>query len=211
MLEVVTLPVGPLQTNAYLLGDSSTGLAAVIDPGGEGERIYDQAAMRNWHISSIWYTHAHFDHIGGTAAIADRINPLPVVALHPLDYGLWRARGGALAFGINVDPGPEPTVDLYDGQELRVGQSVFTVHHTPGHTPGHCVFHAAAEGFCICGDLIFRDSVGRTDLPGGDPRLLMSSIEHCILVLPDETRLLSGHSQETTVGRERRHNPFLTG
>jgi hydroxyacylglutathione hydrolase len=131
------------------------------------------------------------------------------VALHPLDYNLWRMQGGAPFFGMRIDPGPEPTIDLVHGQLLHLGDNLLEVRHAPGHTPGHVVFYCPREKVCFCGDVIFQDSIGRTDLPGGDFDTLMTSIRTQIMSLPDETRLLSGHGPQTTVAIERRQNPFL--
>ena len=209
MLEIVPFVLGPVQTNAYLIADPSTREAAVIDPAWDGQIILADALARGWRIAHLWYTHAHFDHIGGAGAIADGLNPLPLVALHPADHLLWRMEGGAPAFGFKIDPGPEPTIDLYQGQQLRLGNIDLEVRATPGHTPGHCVFYVAGSSVCFCGDLIFRLSVGRTDLPGGDWEQLVHSIRTQIFTLPDDTRLLSGHGEETTVGREKRSNPFV--
>ena len=210
MLEIVTLTLGPAQTNAYLVADSVTRDAAVIDPSWDGELILSEAQSRGWRIAHLWYTHAHFDHIGGAGAIADALNPLPLVALHPDDHVLWRAGGGGALYGFDIDPGPEPTVDLYQGQILRLGSVIFEVRFTPGHTRGHCVFYVAESSICFCGDLIFAGSVGRTDLPGGDFPTLKRSIREQIYSLPDDTRLLSGHGPETTVGEEKRFNPFVS-
>ncbi len=215
MLEVVAFTLGPVQTNAYLLADPLTRAAAVIDPAWEGETILQEAERHGWRIGHLWYTHAHFDHIGGAGAIADRLNPLPLVALHPADHALWRAEGGAPLFGFKIDPGPEPTIDLFDGQVLLLGDTRIEVRYTPGHTQGHSAFYvpgtsdASAAGICFCGDLIFQGSVGRTDLPGGDTDVLIRSIRTQIFTLPDETRLLPGHGPETTVGYERRNNPYV--
>jgi len=131
------------------------------------------------------------------------------VALHPADHVLWRAEGGAPLFGFRIDPGPEPTVDLYQGQRLTLGETQIEVRHTPGHTPGHCIFLAPRDGLCFCGDLIFQGGIGRTDLPGGDLDQLVQSIRTQVFTLPDTTRLLSGHGPETTVGQEKRNNPFV--
>ena len=209
MLEIVTFTLGPAMTNAYLVADSETKEAAVIDPAWDGHVILTEAIKRGWRIGHLWYTHAHFDHIGGAAAIADALNPPPLVALHPADHVLWRAEGGAPFFGFKIDPGPEPTIDLKHGQILKLGSIEFEVRHTPGHTPGMCVLYVASEGVCFCGDLIFRDSVGRTDLPGGDWQTLLNSIHTQIFTLPDDTRLLSGHGPETTVGEEKSSNPYV--
>jgi len=211
MLEIVPFTLGPAMTNAYLVADSTTKEAAVIDPAWDGDVILAEAQKHGWRIAHLWYTHAHFDHIGGAAAIADALNQTPLVALHPADQPLWRAQGGAPLFGFKIDPGPEPTIDLVNGQVLHLGEVAFQVRHTPGHTPGLCSFYVPTESVCFCGDLIFRDSVGRTDLPGGDWGTLLDSIHKQIFTLPDETRLLSGHGLETTVGEEKRSNPFLGG
>ena len=209
MLYILPFTLGPAQTNAYLIADSDSGDAAVIDPAWDGKLILSEARTRGWRIAHLWYTHAHFDHIGGAAEIADALNPLPLVALHPDDHVLWRAGGGGALFGFKIDPGPEPTIDFAHGQILRLGSAQFEVRFTPGHTTGHCVLYCAEFKVCFCGDLIFAGSVGRTDLPGGNWETLEKSIREQIYTLPDETRLLSGHGPETTVGDEKRFNPFV--
>lgn len=209
MLEIISFTLGPAQTNAYLVADSETKDAAVIDPAWDGHLILEAAHQRGWRIAHLWYTHAHFDHIGGAGAIADALNPLPLVALHPNDHVLWRAGGGGAFFGFDIDPGPEPTIDFSQGQSLRLGDVEFEVRFTPGHTPGHCILYVQASGVCFCGDVIFAGSVGRTDLPGGSWEQLEHSIKTQVFTLPDETRLLSGHGPETTVGEEKIGNPFV--
>jgi hydroxyacylglutathione hydrolase len=210
MLSIISFVLGPVQTNSYLAADERTGEAVVIDPAAEGEVILAEVFRRGWRVGSIWLTHAHFDHLGGSAAVADGSSPPPPVALHPEDYGLWRSQGGAPLFGLKIDPGPEPTIDLFHGQKLKLGEVEFEVLHTPGHTRGHVVFHCITEKIVFCGDVVFAGSIGRTDLPGGDYNTLIESIKNHILPLPDETRLLSGHGPETTVGVERIYNPFLS-
>jgi glyoxylase-like metal-dependent hydrolase (beta-lactamase superfamily II) len=211
MLEIISFILGPVQTNAYLVADSETKEAAVIDPAWDGHVILEAAQKRGWRVAHLWYTHAHFDHIGGAGTIADALNPLPLVALHPNDHVLWRAGGGGAVFGFNIDPGPEPTIDLHQGQILRLGSVEFEVRFTPGHTPGHCILYVSSAPVCFCGDVIFAGSVGRTDLPGGSWEQLENSIRTQVYTLPDETRLLSGHGPETTVGEEKRNNPFVSG
>jgi hydroxyacylglutathione hydrolase len=210
MLEIIPLVLGPVATNAYLVGESASHTAVVVDPAWDGELIVEEAQRRGWRIDQIWLTHAHFDHIGGIAGIVKKIRPVPKIALHPADQALYSAQGGAALFGMHLDTTPEPNVRLKHGQDLVLGNYKFEVRHCPGHTLGHVVFYCAAEKVVFCGDVIFWGSIGRTDLPGGDYETLMHSIQSQILTLPNETRLLSGHGGETTVGVERRDNPFLS-
>ncbi len=209
-LEIIRMELGIAQTNTYIIGDRQSGAAVVVDPAWQGDRIVRTASDRGLHIGSIWLTHAHFDHFGGVAGVTDAYDvPVPV-ALHPLDQPLWRAMGGAALFGLDAfDPGPEPTIDLESGMELSLAGQTFTVRHTPGHTPGHVIFVASDIRVVFCGDLIFQHGVGRTDLLGGSWETLLASIRDEIFTLPDDTRLFSGHGPATTVGEERRGNPFL--
>jgi len=211
-LEIIGLTLGPAGTNAYLVGDPERRIAVAVDPAWDGKLIQAEAVRRGWRVTHIWLTHAHFDHFGGAGALSDAsATPVPV-ALHPEDQPLWRMRGGATAFGFpDFDPGPEPTIALEHGMQMDLGRSRFEVRHTPGHTPGHVVFREQTAGLVFCGDLIFRGSVGRTDLPGGDSTALLASIQSEILSLPEATQLLAGHGPPTTVGEERRSNPFLDG
>jgi hydroxyacylglutathione hydrolase len=209
MLEIISFVLGLVSTNCYLIADADSGVAAVIDPAWDGHVMVVEAQKRDWKIGQLWYTHAHFDHLGGAAEIAAALNPPPIVALHPLDHALWQNQGGAPFFGLHIDPGPKPTVDLTHGQVLHLGKIEFEVRHTPGHTPGHVVFYCATEGVLFSGDLIFQGSVGRTDLPGGDWEELVRSIREQIFTLPAGTRLLSGHGERSTVGEEKYKNPFV--
>ena len=209
MLKLVKFTLGPVQTNTYLVADSETREAAVIDPAWDGEIILEAAGKNGWRIGHLWYTHAHFDHIGGAGAIADALNPLPLVGLHPADHGLWKLRGGGSLFGFKIDPGPEPGIDLRHGQILKLGSIQFEVRFSPGHTPGHCIFYCANEKILFSGDLIFLGGIGRTDLPGGNFDTLVQSIKSQVYTLPDETRILSGHGPETSIGFEKKNNPFV--
>lgn len=210
MIQIISFVLGPVATNAYLVGDTSSHKAVVIDPAWNGELIMKEAGRRNWTIEQIWLTHAHFDHIGGVESIAKASVPPPAIGLHPADLPIYRAQGGAAMFGMHIGTPPEPNLRLKQGQILSLEEYKFEVRHCPGHTPGHVVFYCAAEKVVFCGDVIFWGSIGRTDLPGGDFDHLIHSIRTQILTLPDETRLLSGHGGETTVGVERRDNPFLS-
>lgn len=200
---------GPVDTNAYLIGDDQTRQAVIIDPAWDGSSIAREAVRRGWQVDAIWLTHAHFDHIAGAAAVARDVFPQPVLALHPEDLPLYQINGGALLFGMEIETGPKPNISLVHGQRLQVGAIEFEVCHTPGHTPGHVIFYSPIEKVVFCGDVIFRGSIGRTDLPGGNYNQLIHSIETQILSLPDDTILYSGHGPETRVGVERLTNPFL--
>jgi glyoxylase-like metal-dependent hydrolase (beta-lactamase superfamily II) len=210
MLEIITLTLGPVATNSYLIADPETQEAAVIDPAWDGDIILAKAQERDWHIVHLWYTHAHFDHTGGAGDVVNGCNPPPTIAMHPDDYPLWQIKGGAGYFGVPLDdPGPEPNVELAHGQMLTLGRYRFEVRHAPGHTPGHVMFYCESEKVLFSGDVIFKSSIGRTDLPGGSYETLIRSIQEQVLTLPDDVRILSGHMGETRVGWERRGNPFL--
>ena len=209
MLQTISLVLGPAATNAYLIADTRAGEAAVIDPAWDGLVIVAEAQSRGWRIGQVWITHAHFDHFGGAGAVVSGFTPSPSIALHPADLPLWRMKGGADLFGIPMEAAPQPDVLLQPGQILRVGQFDFEVRHTPGHSPGHVIFYCASEKLVFCGDTIFSGGIGRTDLPGGDEETLIGSIRQQILTLPADTRLFSGHGEQTRVGEERKKNPFL--
>lgn len=208
-LEIVRFTLGPAATNAYLIAPASGKEAVVIDPSWDGQLILDAANQRDWRVTNIWLTHAHWDHFGGAAAVADGSSLPPPVALHPEDYWLWRDNGGAAKYGLQFDPGPEPTIELAHGQSMHIGDTEIQVRFAPGHTPGHVMFYVPSENLMFCGDVIFQMSIGRTDLPRADHRTLLESIHREVLSLPDETRLLPGHGPETTVEQEREFNPFL--
>lgn len=214
MLEIKKFVLGPVQTNSYLIADRTTGQAVVIDPAWDGPRIVRSADAEGWTIEAIWLTHAHFDHLGGVAGVAEGASAgeesTLSIGLHPKDMDMWERSGGAPIFGMKVDPGPRPNLFFEHGQTLSLGSLVFEVRFAPGHTPGHVMFYCQEEGVIFSGDVIFQGGIGRTDLPGGDYQTLLQSIQSQVLSLPDSTQVHSGHGPSTTVGREREQNPFIT-
>ncbi len=209
-LQVLAMSVGPVAANAYLLivGEE----AVVVDPGAEGERIAAELAARGSTLTAIWLTHAHFDHVGGIAALLANTRSAATVPvhMHPDDRPLLaNAVKSAQRWSIVIDEPPQRTVDLHHGQVLSVGGVEAVALHTPGHAPGHVSFHLPAHGLVLSGDALFKGSVGRTDLPYSDERQLLDSIRRELLSLPDETRVLPGHGAPTTIGAERFGNPFL--
>jgi hydroxyacylglutathione hydrolase len=212
-LEIVHLTLGPLPNNVYLLGDQDTGDAVVIDPSFDSEMVLSRAEGLGWTLRQVWLTHAHFDHIAGTGLIVNSFDPPLPVGLHPDARGWYDSNGGASRFGMSIPPLPTPSLQLVHGAQLGLRidkQPVVTVKHAPGHSPGHVIFYCEPLAALFCGDVIFREGIGRTDLDGGDLDRLLKTIREEVLTLPDDTRLLNGHGPETTVGHERRHNPYLS-
>lgn len=197
---------GPLETNAYLVADRAVGEALVIDPGGDPEQILAFLAKERLHLRHIVNTHGHFDHISGNRALKSATGA--TLLIHEADAPmLGEAASHARFFMLRAENSPRADVYLSDREELRVGTVPLRVLHTPGHSPGGVTL--VAQGVAFCGDLVFYGSVGRTDLPGGSEKVLLDSIRRHILTLPDDTVLYPGHGPETTVGLEKRHNPFF--
>ena len=208
-LEIFTYTLGPLGNNTYLLGDTQSKQAVIVDPSFECESILDEIRDKGWKLKAIWVTHAHFDHMVSVKDISQSIQPPLPIGLHPADLPLWRSGALADQFGLRDFHPSEPSIMFSDGEELLIGKEVVRVEHTPGHSRGSVIFYNANAGACLTGDLIFRGSIGRTDLVGGSLSTLMESLQAKIITLPAETRLLPGHGEETTVGEEMRNNPFL--
>jgi glyoxylase-like metal-dependent hydrolase (beta-lactamase superfamily II) len=209
MLEIKAFTLGAVQTNVYLIWDSDTKQAVVVDPAWDGDVIAEQVKELGLSLEAIWLTHAHFDHFAGTVGLLKALGETIPIALHREDHSLWKLDGGAPLFGIKIERGAEPSIWVEDQQQLSVGAYKFHVRHAPGHTPGHVIYVCQTEGLAFCGDVIFKGSIGRTDLPGGSFSQLIQSITDQVMSLPDEMRLFSGHGPETSVGFERLQNPFL--
>jgi len=208
-----TFPVGMLQCNCSVFGDETTREAVVIDPG-DGlddmallERVLDRNGLR---VKAIIITHAHIDHIGGAAKLK-RLTGAPVYLNTEDEQQYANIEWQARWLGIAVPETTEIDATPRDGDTLKLGAGELTLIHTPGHTQGSICVYAQAEGVLAAGETLFLDSVGRSDLPGGDGKQLLSSIHEKLLTLPDETTVICGHGPATTIGRERERNPFLRG
>lgn len=198
--------LGPMQNNTYLIVDEVTGEAALVDPTFDSEQLLPEIEQHGYTLRYILNTHAHFDHVLGNAFFSAWTGA--PIALHPKDLPLLRALPEqARSFEVEVEPSPDPQILLEDGQEIPLGNLTIRVIYTPGHAPGHVTF--LVEDAAIVGDCLLRGSIGRVDLPGGSAEHLMESLQTRLLRLPDETRVLPGHGEPTTIGEERRHNPFL--
>jgi len=206
-LIIKQLPVGPIQANCYIVGCEETKEGVVIDPGDEPNRILAEIESAELTIKYILNTHAHFDHILANGELVE-VTGAPV-ALHPLDLPLWQQGGGATFFGLDVPSVPDPDMELAEGDEITFGTHTLKVLFTPGHSPGHVSFYDVSTGIIFDGDVLFAGGIGRTDLPGGNYEILMSTINEKLMVLPDETVVCSGHGPTTTIGQERASNPWL--
>ena len=208
-MEVRTFTGGGFGENAYLLVCGSSGLAAVVDPGADAPRIADTIVHEKLDVAAILLTHAHIDHVEGIQDIR-RVVPGVPIWMHPEALPMYRAMPHQAArFGMPLGALPDPGHELTHGQRFDLGHCAFDVRYTPGHAPGHVILVADDASFALVGDVVFHGSIGRTDLPGGDMKTLMTSIREQVLTLPDHTKLYSGHGPPTTVGRERVTNPFL--
>jgi hydroxyacylglutathione hydrolase len=202
------LPVGMLQCNCSVFGDENTGEAMVIDPGDEIERILAIVARHSLKVKAIVITHAHIDHIGGAEKLKQATGA--PVYMNQNDAELHHMMDMQAAW-LGVRPPDEVAIDsdAKDGGVLAIGATEFHVLHTPGHTQGSISLWIPSEGTLVAGDTLFRDSIGRTDLPGGDGRQILRSIHDKLLPLPEETVVIPGHGANTTIGREKQFNFFL--
>lgn len=208
-IKVHLLSSGPLENNVIIIEDEETHEGIIFDPSFYPEDVLAIVEKEGIGISSILFTHGHFDHFAGLTYLLAKIYPTPRVGLHAADLNLWREGGGSVQFRIPVDLPTDPDFLLEHGQQLPLGNHVIEVRHTPGHSPGSVIFHIPTIKTAIVGDLIFRYGVGRTDLDGGSFAALKNSIETQVFTLPSDTTLIPGHGPETTVAEEMRNNPYV--
>lgn len=207
-LQVETIVNGPFQENCYIAYDESTKKGIFIDPGDEPSRLMQTAEKLGVTIIGIYNTHGHIDHTGAVAPIKEALK-IPF-AIHPDEQTILEMLPDqALMFGLDIVRIPEIDIPLSHGDVFSVGELSAKVIHTPGHSPGGACFLFGETLFA--GDTLFAGSVGRTDLPGGSTRTLIESIGDRLLCLGDGVRVFSGHGPATTIGKERRSNPFLLG
>lgn len=203
-----TFPVGPLQCNCSILYDTASHDATVVDPGGDLVRISGFLAQHGLKLRQIVVTHAHLDHIAGAALLAEQTGATILYHQADLFQLSWMEQQAAWMSVANPTV-KAPDASAEEGMKLIVGTETGQVLHTPGHTEGSISLHFPESHLLLAGDTLFRGGIGRTDLPGGDDRLILKSIREKLLPLPDETVVIAGHGSSTTIGAERETNPFL--
>ena len=209
-MQLAVIPVTPFQQNCSVLWCESTRQAAVIDPGGELDRILDFVAEHQLELVKILLTHAHVDHAAATAELAERCH-LPIEGPHrDDDFWIQGLPAAAAQFGFPPARAFVPTRWLQDGDEVSVGEVRLQVIHCPGHTPGHVVFYSPVDQVAVVGDVLFAGSIGRTDFPRGNHADLLHSIRSKLFPLGDDVQFLPGHGHMSTFGAESRSNPYVS-
>jgi hydroxyacylglutathione hydrolase len=208
-MKFETIAVGPLAVNTYLLYDEETRECVIVDPGDEGNKIIDAVKKLELTPKEIWITHAHFDHIGALASVFQEYQ-VPIY-LHSDDYFLYKSSvEHASMFGVDIEiPPSDPNFFNMNIHKRKIGSFVIEIIHTPGHSPGGVSFYNKESNIIFCGDLLFEGSVGRTDVPGGSFDLLEKSIIEQVYSKGDACAIYPGHGPKTTVGREKKNNPFV--
>ena len=203
---LTSMALGPIQANCYILGCEQTREAAVIDPGGEPERILMELAKHELTLKYIINTHGHFDHVSANGPLKKATGAS--ILIHAEDAPmLTQLSQAAASWGLTAEDSPPPDRYLQDGDEVAFGNITLKVICTPGHSPGGISLFTDESVFV--GDTLFAGSVGRTDLPGGDPNVLKASIQQKLFTLGDEVKVYPGHMHATTIGAEKRQNPFV--
>ncbi len=209
-MQFTIIPVTDFEQNCTLVACEKSKKAAVIDPGGDIDRILSEVEKQGLTLEKILITHAHIDHAGGAGRLAREQN-LPIEGPHPDDkFWIDDLPAQSKMFGFPMAERFEPGRWLAQGDRVSVGEEILEVRHCPGHTPGHVVFFHPQNRVAIVGDVLFKGSIGRTDFPKGDHQSLISSIHQQLFPLGDDVQVISGHGPTTTIGEERATNPFLT-
>ncbi len=208
-MKIEVLPVTPFQQNCSIIVCTETNKAAIVDPGGEVQRIIEKLKSLKVEPEKILITHAHIDHAGGTQDLADELN-IPIEGPHKEDlFWIERLSDQSRMFQFPEARPFEPNRWLNDNDTVTVGNLTFEVKHCPGHTPGHVVFINHQHKWMWVGDVLFNGSIGRTDFPRGNHATLIKAIKQNLLVLDDDYQFLSGHGPVSNIGQERAHNPFI--
>lgn len=208
-MKAIVIPVTALAQNCSLLVSERTGEAAVVDPGGDLEQILEVAAREAATVVKILVTHAHVDHAGAVADLAEQLE-VPVEGPHKADaFWIEALPLQSLQFGLPPARSFEPDRWLAQGDLVRFGEVELEVRHCPGHTPGHVIFFDPVSSIAVVGDVLFRGSIGRTDFPRGDYDALIRSIREQLWPLGSDVRFIPGHGPTSTFGEERRSNPFV--
>ena len=211
MLRYLTVPVTAFQQNCSIVWCDATHQAAIIDPGGDLDRLLAEVQRLGLTLDQIWLTHAHIDHAGGTGELAQKLN-IPITGPHPGDqFWIDGLAEQSRMFGFAPAEPFTPTRWLHDGDTVTLGEETLAVRHCPGHTPGHVVFHSPGAQRAFVGDVLFAGSIGRTDFPGGNHQQLIDSIVQRLWPMGGETVFIPGHGPESTFGRERQGNPYVGG
>jgi hydroxyacylglutathione hydrolase len=205
------LPVTPFEQNCSLIWCDSTREAALVDAGGDIEMLLAAVAEEGVTLTKLLVTHAHIDHVGAVAELADRLH-LPIEGPHPGDqFWIDRLADQSRMFSFPLSRPFIPTRWLDQDNEVALGAETLYVRHCPGHTPGHVVLISLSAGVTFVGDVLFAGSIGRTDFPLGDHKTLIDAIKRELFTLPDDMRFVPGHGPMSTIGHERRTNPFVAG
>lgn len=209
-MKFTVIPVTPFEQNCTLLWCEATGKAAVVDPGGDLDRILAQVEAEGLQLEKILITHAHIDHAGGAGELA-RTQNIPIEGPQREDaFWIEIMPNQSEMFGFPPVEVFEPNRWLEQGDSVRVGNEVLEVRHCPGHTPGHVIFYHPGEKIALVGDVLFKGSIGRTDFPKSDHSALIKAINLQLLTLDDDTRFIPGHGPLSTIGYERHNNPFIS-
>lgn len=211
MLQVKIVPVTPFAQNCSIVWDSESKEAIIIDAGGDAQRIQQEVQALGIQVKQLWLTHGHLDHAGAVGELA-RIWSIPVIGPHKEDqFWLDMLQDVSAQYGFPI-PEPVHVSTWLEGNEvLTLGKHAFEVRFAPGHTPGHVIFYNAEHRLLWAGDVLFKESIGRTDFPRGNHQQLIDSIHSTCFTLPDETQFIPGHGEMSTIGHEKKFNPFVSG